>query len=120
LFTAAWTAVLIFLARVFLWQTVYELRLDGGTLYWRAPLRSGAAQLSEVRELRPKRFTQNAELIRLTDGSSLMVLMMKGFLPFVNDIAREAPDLPVKVSPFFSRLSEKWPLQGDGGYRRGP
>jgi hypothetical protein len=97
-----------------------RIALGRGHLGLERALRSGAARLSDVRELRPKRLAQNVELLSPADGSSLMVLMMKDFLPFVNDIAREAPDLPVKVRPFFSRLSEKWPLQGDGGYDRGP
>lgn len=118
LFTVAWTGVLAYLARVFLLQTVYELHLDGDDLSWKVPLRSGTVRLSDVRELRPTKGEPNSELIRLADGKALRVMMWKGFLPFIDDITRQAPHLPVRVRPFFSPLAEKWPLQGGGGYER--
>jgi hypothetical protein len=118
LFTLEWTAILGYLAWVFLWRTVYELHLDGDDLSWWTPLRSGTVRLSDVRELRPTRGTCNSELIRLGDGKALMVFTLKGFVPFVDDIRRQAPDLPVRVRPFFSQVAEKWPLQGSGCYER--
>ena len=115
-FTIAWTAVLAFNARVFLWQMAYELHLDGDEFSWKAPLHSGTVRLSDIRELRPVRWARNSELIRLADGTLLMVYTGKGFSRFIDDITRQAPDLPVRVRPFFSQLLEKWPFQGSGGY----
>ena len=118
LFIAVFTAVLGYLAWIFLWRTVYELHLDGDDLSWRAPLRSGSVRLSNVREFRPVRWARNSELIKLDDGKSMIVFMGKGFLPFIDDVTRQAPYLSIRVRPFFSELLEKWPLQGSGGYER--
>lgn len=118
LFTAVWTVGMGHLGRWYLWKTVYELQLDGSVLYWKTPLRSGAVALSDIRVLRPMRGSLNSQLIRLADGTALMVFMGKGFLPFIDDLTRQSPELPVRTRPFFSQLLENWPLQGKGGYER--
>lgn len=118
LFTFAWTAVLGHLARTFLWQMVYELRLEGGALSWKTPLRSGAFLLPEVRAFRPWRVSRNIELIRFANGTALMVLIWKGFSSFADDVAKQSPHVPVRVSPFMAQLYENWPFQGRGGYER--
>ena len=110
-FTIAWTAVLALTLRVFLWQMAYELHLDGDEFSWKAPLHSGTVRLSDIRELRPVRWARNSELIRLADGTLLMVYTGKGFSLFIDDIIRQAPDLPVRVRPFFSQVLESGPFR---------
>jgi hypothetical protein len=117
-FTAVWTAGLVYAGGVFLWRVVYELRLEDGVLTWKTPLRSGSVPVSAIIELRPLRSARNGELIRLAGGPKLIVMMRRGFQAFVDDLSRQAPGLRVTVSPAFSKLAERWPGQGQGGYER--
>jgi hypothetical protein len=42
--------------------------------------------------------------------------MRRGFQDFLNDLGRATPGLPIAVSPFYSKLAERWPMQSGSGY----
>jgi hypothetical protein len=116
-FAIFWSAGAAFLFPFFLLKVVYELRLvDGATFTWKTTLRSGSLPVSSVRDVRPFFGGGSAEVIEFDDGHRIIVMMRKGFVPFLDDLSRAVPSLSVNVSPSWSRLAERWPFQGRGGY----
>ena len=115
-FAIIWSAVCVYVTQGFLLRVAYELRIEDHVFVWKTPLRSGSVPVSQIREVRPYPTGRNGELIQLEDGRRIIVLMRRGFQDFLNDLSQAAPGLPITVSPFFSKLTERWPFQGRGGY----
>jgi hypothetical protein len=96
-FLALWAIVIVWYVYWSLLRVAYDLELDGPIIRWRAPLRSGTVNLSELAELRPSNVALNVETFRLATGASLMVLIRRNFQPFADILEATRPELPVRL-----------------------
>jgi hypothetical protein len=94
----------------------HRLDLEGGTLRWWAPLRSGHAPLADLRALRPGRLTPNVAVFDFVDSPRVLVLVGRGFAAFAARLHAAAPQAAVRTS-WYTRLTE-W-LPGSSGFRSG-
>jgi hypothetical protein len=79
----------------YLFRIAYELRANGDSLAWKAPLRSGAIPLAEIREIRCR---MNWALIKADGGRRIRVFAAKGFVPFARALAERFPAIQVRAS----------------------
>jgi len=110
-FAVIWLAALAWNAYWFLWRLATDLWLDGNTLHWKAPFRSGSVDVSAIEEIRPRRMAGNVEMIRLSEGRPILTMATRGIEELNSDIVRLHPGLPVRVGRSV-RLSNVFQLGG--------
>lgn len=117
-FAIFWSATAAFVVPAFLLKVSCELRLEEGAIFrWKTSLRSGSLPVASIRDVRPFFLLGPlSEVIQFEDGHRIIVMLRKGFIPFLNDLSRADPSLSIDVSQSWSRLAERWPFAGRGGY----
>jgi hypothetical protein len=100
-------------AYMFLLRMSYEIEVDQGILFWKAPIRSGTVQLADVRAVRRSRLSWNVGVIQLSSGRPISVLVRKGFRDFCEALAAQQPELQLDIHGV-GWLSEQlpWPRSG--------
>jgi hypothetical protein len=114
-FAAFWLAALVWNGYWFLFRVAYQLDLTEHEICWRTPLRSGSIALTDLVELRPHRFGSSIEVIQLASGTKVLVMVRKGFVDFMMEIQRLAPQVHARVGAF-AKLGNRLP--GPRGFRR--
>jgi hypothetical protein len=114
-FALVWVLVVIWNGYWFLFRIAYRLDLTESSLAWRTPLRSGTIALIDLVEMRPSRFGSSAEVLRLSDGSKVLVMVRKGFVDFMAEVQAAAPHVEARVGTF-AKIGERLP--GPRGFRR--
>jgi hypothetical protein len=112
-FTALWIAGLLWVGYWWLWRVAVRLELTDRTLEWRTEIRSGSIPIADIQAVRPSRMGPNLAVFDVSDGQPLMAITAKGFQAFLDDLAQQAPGLPISTSRM-SSVRERWP--GRGGY----
>jgi len=97
LFAVLFLAITAWNAYWFLWRMATDLWLDGNTLHWKAPLRSGSVDVAGIEKIRPRRMTGNVEMICLRDGRPIITMATRGIEELNGDIVQLHPGLPVRV-----------------------
>jgi hypothetical protein len=97
-------------------RIAYRVELDGDTLRWWTPLRSGEQPLAQLLAIRPSRHGRNIADFVFFDNSRVRVLTTRGFLPFATRVQAAAPTVDVRIR-LFHRIVERLP--GPTGYRAG-
>lgn len=115
-FTILWLSDLTWNGYFLLWRSAWKLELGSGKLVWRTPLRSGASGLGDISSIRPLRAAPQAVAIEFTGREkTVFVLAAKGLQDFLDELASQAPWIPIRVSRV-GRATERWP--GRSRYRR--
>ena len=78
-------------------RVAFELELDGETLRWRAPRRSGSTALSNIRAIYSDGPSSNFVRIDLIVGPRISVVPHLGLQDFVDVLVARRPDLPVRL-----------------------
>jgi hypothetical protein len=113
-FAALWLLAVIWNAYWFLLRIAYRLDLSEADLSWRTPLRSGTIALADLVEMRPSRMGSTVEVLSLSDGSKVLVMVRKGFVDFATEIQQIAPHLQVRIG-LYAKIGERLP--GPRGFR---
>jgi hypothetical protein len=90
-FAVFWLAAIGWNAYWWLFRTCIEVRVDGASLEWRVPLRSGAAPLTDVRRIRSSRMSRQLAVIELQGRRPLLVPVRYGFSQLETTISAGAP-----------------------------
>jgi len=96
-FFAFWLFMVAWNGYWFLWRMATDLWLDGNTLHWKAPFRSGSVDVAAIEEVRPRRMAGNVEMIRLREGRPIMTMATRGIEELNAEIVRLHPGLPMRV-----------------------
>jgi hypothetical protein len=108
-FTALWLLAMGWNAYWWLLRFAVRLDLDDhGYLTWTAPLRSGRLHLTDLIEVRPMRFASNVEVFVSDGHRPILTVATKGLRAFTEEIARQRPDLPVRLG-WQARFMERLP-----------
>ena len=103
-------AIVAWNAYWFLLRFAYAATVDGGVLYWKAPLRSGTLVVAQLDRVRPSRVFSNIQVVQTADGRRVMVWAVKGFTRFIGVVASRRPGLPVHLQ-VQTRLAEHLPVK---------
>lgn len=114
-FAVLWLLVAVWNGYWFLFRIAYRLDLSESSIRWRAPLRSGTIALSDLVEMRPFRFGSTVEVLCLSDGSKVEVMVQKGFVEFMAEVQAAAPHVQARVGTF-AKIGDRLP--GPRGFRR--
>jgi hypothetical protein len=95
-------------------RTAYRVDLDGDTLRWWTPLRSGEQPVAQLLAVRPSRLGRNIADLAFFDGSRVPVMTSRGFVPFATQVQAVAPTVDVRIR-WSLRIVERLP--GPTGYR---
>ena len=96
-FTILWLFAMAWNAYWFLTRFAIQLSIDGGSLCWSAPVRSGRVLISEIVEVRPMRFASNVEVFVCRGRRPILVMATKGLRAFSDELVRQRADLPVRL-----------------------
>ena len=107
-FALLWCAALVWNAYWFLWRMAFELELDGEVMRWQVPLRKGQLKVANITEVRPSKFGSSAMVMKMNDGSSLLVMVRKGLSSFTDVLQSARPDLSIRLGRY-SRIAESMP-----------
>jgi hypothetical protein len=94
-FAIFWLAAVAWNAYWWLFRTCIEVRVDGVSLDWRAPLRPGAAPVGDVRRIRRSRMSRQLAVIELQGRRPLLVPVRYGFAQLQNAVAAGAPQAAI-------------------------
>ncbi len=108
--TVLWVVIGAWNAHWFLLRFAYSASVDNGTLHWRAPLRSGAFPVSQLRRVRPSRIFANIQVMEASGEGALRIWAVKGFNRFASALAAQQPALDLRLS-VPARLAEGLPVQ---------
>lgn len=108
LFSFLWLSGVGWAAYWWLFRIAAEVELEGTTLRWRTPLRTGQVDLADLTQVRPAYFGSNLAVFELSEGRSPMVFVVKGFSGLAEEIRSRRPDLPVRSS-LVGRFNERMP-----------
>lgn len=97
-FTALWLAAIVWNAYWWLFRICVEVRVDGPTLEWSAPLRRARAPLAEVIRIRAFRFGRQLAVVELQRRRPLLVPVRFGFGNLERAIAAGAPQVVIDES----------------------
>ncbi len=111
-----WLAIVVWNAYWFLLRFAHRVELDGSTLRWRAPLRSGSVALADIRRVRPSWLFSNIQVMDTGARGPAMVWAVRGFRDLVDAVWVERPGLPCQLSPQ-ARIAARMPLRS--GFRAG-
>jgi hypothetical protein len=78
-FVALWLAALAWNAYWWLLRTCVEMRVEGSTLEWSAPLRRGQPPVADVIRIRPTQFGRQLAVVELQGRRCLLVPVRVGF-----------------------------------------
>jgi hypothetical protein len=102
-------AFLVLLDYWSLWRIAYRLEYANGFLNCRSRFSSWAIPLSEVVRLRPIALDVGIEVVETrSNPRRVLACVSKGFQPFAEALAREQPDIEVRIGSV-SRLLERMP-----------
>jgi hypothetical protein len=90
-FAVFWLAAVGWNAYWWLFRTCIEVRVDGASLEWRAPLWPGSAALTDVRRIRKSRISRQLAVIELQGRRPLLVPVRYGFSQLEAAISGGAP-----------------------------
>lgn len=105
-----WLAIILWNAYWFLLRFAHRVELDGATLRWRAPLRSGSVALADIRRVRPSWLFSNIQVMDTGARGPAMVWAVRGFRDLVDAVSAERPGLPCQLSPQ-ARIAARMPLR---------
>jgi hypothetical protein len=97
-------------------RVAYRVDLDGDTLRWWTPLRSGEQPVAQLLAIRPSRLGRNIADLVFLDDSRVPVMTRRGFIPFAARVQAVAPTVDVRLR-WSHRIVERLP--GPTGYRAG-
>jgi hypothetical protein len=108
--TVLWVVIAAWNAHWFLLRFAFSAYIDDGTLHWRAPLRSGAFPVSQLRRVRPSRLFSNIQVMEASGEGAVMIWAVKGFNRFASALAGQQPGLDLRLSAP-ARLAERLPVR---------
>lgn len=114
-FAVLWLLVAVWNSYWFLFRIAYRLDLWQSSIRWQTPLRSGTIALTDLVEMRPMRFGSSVEVLRLSDGSKVQVMVRRGFVDFMAEVQAAAPHVQARVGTL-ARIGNWGP--GPRGFRR--
>ena len=97
-FIALWLVALVWNAYWWLFRICVEVRVDGPTLEWSAPLRRASAPLAEVIRIRASRLGHQLAVVELQRRGPLLVPVRFGFGNLERAIAAGAPQVVIDES----------------------
>jgi hypothetical protein len=97
-FTALWLGILAWNAYWWLFRVCVEVRVDGATLEWSAPLRRGGAPLGDVVRIRPSRAGRQLAVVQVQGRRPVVVPVRVGFSRLERAIEAGAPQVVIDES----------------------
>ena len=97
-FTALWLAILVWNAYWWLVRICVEVRVDGATLEWSAPLRRDSAPLADVVRIRPSRAGRQLAVVEFQGRRPMLVPVRVGFSRLERAIEAGAPQVVIDES----------------------
>jgi hypothetical protein len=94
-FLALWLGILVWNAYWWLFRVCVEVRVDGTTLEWAAPLRRDRAPLGDVVRIRPSRAGRQLAVVELQGRRPVMVPVRVGFGRLERAIEAGAPKVVI-------------------------
>jgi hypothetical protein len=115
-FVVACPLIIAAAAYTLLVRVAYRVDLDGDTLRWWTPVRSGEQPVAQLLAIRPSRLGRNIADLVFLDDSRVPVMTRRGFIPFAAQVQAVAPTVDVRIRSSH-RIVERLP--GPTGYRGG-
>lgn len=109
-FGLIWFPAVALIVWLNLYLTVYELRFEDGQFRWRAPLRSGAVPVNEVRSVRNAfpAWPWPIGRFQIPDQLSVFIIGKRSLRAFVDRIAAESPGFKIDAKSYASWRHELW------------
>ena len=98
LFMVLWLVALVWNAYWWLFRVCVEVRVDGPTLEWLAPLRRGRAPLGDVARIRASRVGRQLAVMELQGRRPVLIPVRYGFANLQRAIAAGAPQAVIDES----------------------
>ena len=105
IFQLFWLGIIAWIALNGLYRTSYELEFDDKYLYWKGFLRSGKVLVSDIVAVDTE-FTGSVAVIVCKNGDKVRVMILQGFVPFLEGLTKAHPIIAAKPS-VLARLVER-------------